>query len=50
MQNNNLFAGKLFCPHCGKAIPESSSKCTNPNCPSNQPIKRHIAGFHVVLK
>lgn len=39
MKNKNIQSDKIICPKCGKPIPNQGSKCTNPDCETNKPLK-----------
>lgn len=45
MKQTNSFADQLHCPSCGSVIPNGSSKCTNPQCPTNKPLRAFFFRF-----
>jgi len=34
-----ITADQLHCPKCGTVIPKGQTRCPNPNCPTNKPIR-----------
>ena len=42
MKQSSITADQLHCPSCGTVIPQGQTKCSNPNCPTNKPLKGEI--------
>jgi predicted nucleic acid-binding Zn ribbon protein len=39
MKSQKIISEQLHCPVCSTIIPAGQTKCPNPNCPTNKPLR-----------